>query len=402
LEGLLPAVKCPNCGFVSYTGVDQCKKCNYPFVKSEPQDSSNILTSLFSDELNEKAPLPVTLDLETSPKDTIRPELELPSVEQTASALKSEPAPPLQIFPAKTLGDDVRSKPSEVRANWREELSDRVVNFRKRRGQMPPETTTAGNLELEFEDASKPVDSHFISPPDEATESADSRFDADLEKHTYSLQEDSLAHEKQPFQELDDEMHLDTSSEETEDMSLGEHFEKSHPMEILVGPPGGYSHDEDVEATGLYYAPLNRRVMAGFADALILAAGAGLFAGIFWYTMTHFCDHTTLVPLSMAVLGVVALIVVFSYLSVFTALTSATPGLRWMGCEIRNLQGEHPTVNESLWRAFGVLVSLSALMVGFIWAYVDSESMTWHDHMSGTIITETGTVSDIGSESAGI
>ena len=47
MEGFLRAVKCPNCGFVSYAGLDQCKKCNYPFVKSTEKGSSAFLTSLF-------------------------------------------------------------------------------------------------------------------------------------------------------------------------------------------------------------------------------------------------------------------------------------------------------------------------------------------------------------------
>ncbi|HXW14830.1 MAG TPA: RDD family protein, partial [Terriglobia bacterium] len=80
-------------------------------------------------------------------------------------------------------------------------------------------------------------------------------------------------------------------------------------------------------------------------------------------------------------------ILIFGYFAAFTAIASATPGLIWMGCEIRNYQGGHPTVRESLWRAFGVLVSLSAFMVGFVWAFVDSDSLTWHDRMSGTAIT---------------
>jgi uncharacterized RDD family membrane protein YckC len=90
-------------------------------------------------------------------------------------------------------------------------------------------------------------------------------------------------------------------------------------------------------------------------------------------------------------LGLIAMIVIFAYFASFTALSSATPGMLWTGCEVRNLQGEHPTVNESLWRAFGVLVSMAALMVGFVWAYVDSETLTWHDRMSGTVITDAKT-----------
>jgi uncharacterized RDD family membrane protein YckC len=102
-----------------------------------------------------------------------------------------------------------------------------------------------------------------------------------------------------------------------------------------------------------------------------------------------------MVPLNIAVLGLVAVILIFAYFGVFTAIASATPGLLWLGCEIRNLRGEHPSLSESLWRAFGVLVSMSALMVGFVWAYVDSENLTWHDRMSGTIITEAHTAADL-------
>lgn len=399
MEGFLPAVKCPKCGFVSYTGSGQCKKCNYPLAKSEPQASVAFLNSLFSDALNNKTSETVGVQLDT-PSDDVRPELEFLSPDPVASESKQELKAPLQIFPAKTMANDIPSKSTEAGANWREELSDRVVSFRKRRGRLPPEDDKPGNLELEFEDSSKPVDSHFISSPEVVAESGDSGLDIELGKYSYSLEHDSLSHEKQPYQEFGDEMHLDAAAEDADEMSLGERAEKSPPMEILIGPPAGYPSSEDSGASTLFYAPLNRRMAAGFADALILALGAALFSGIFWYSMTRFCDHASLVPMSLGILALVALIVIFGYFSVFTALTSATPGLLMMGCEIRNLQGEHPTVNESLWRAFGVLVSLSALMVGFIWAYVDSEGFTWHDRMSGTIITAVNPSADLTSQGA--
>jgi uncharacterized RDD family membrane protein YckC len=110
----------------------------------------------------------------------------------------------------------------------------------------------------------------------------------------------------------------------------------------------------------------------------------------------------SVVPLNIAVLGVAAVILIFAYFAVFTAIASATPGLLWMGCEIRNLHGGIPTVRESFWRAFGVLVSLSALMLGFIWACVDSDGLTWHDRMSGTVITEEHIASDLAGLNADI
>jgi hypothetical protein len=71
-----------------------------------------------------------------------------------------------------------------------------------------------------------------------------------------------------------------------------------------------------------------------------------------------------------------------------------------MGCEIRNMGGGRPTVRESFWRAFGVLVSLSALMLGFIWACVDSDNLTWHDRMSQTVITDEVNATDLAGQKA--
>jgi uncharacterized RDD family membrane protein YckC len=32
-------------------------------------------------------------------------------------------------------------------------------------------------------------------------------------------------------------------------------------------------------------------------------------------------------------------------------------------------------------------MSISALMIGFLWALVDGEGLTWHDRISGTFLT---------------
>ena len=34
-------------------------------------------------------------------------------------------------------------------------------------------------------------------------------------------------------------------------------------------------------------------------------------------------------------------------------------------------------------------------MLGFIWAWVDTDSLTWHDRMSGTVITVAHPASDL-------
>jgi uncharacterized RDD family membrane protein YckC len=68
-------------------------------------------------------------------------------------------------------------------------------------------------------------------------------------------------------------------------------------------------------------------------------------------------------------------------------VTFSTPGQTWMGLEVRNMEGFPPVPRESFLRAFGYLVSLSALMLGFFWAIADSDGLTWHDRISGTFLT---------------
>ena len=42
-------MKCPKCGFVSYPGLAQCKKCGYSFVLAPRKPSSATSTSLIAE-----------------------------------------------------------------------------------------------------------------------------------------------------------------------------------------------------------------------------------------------------------------------------------------------------------------------------------------------------------------
>jgi len=156
-------------------------------------------------------------------------------------------------------------------------------------------------------------------------------------------------------------------------------------VEIFVGPPEPAASEVGFEegVPALPLAPLGRRFLAGLADTLVLLVGASLFMLIFWRAGGHLTPN----PLNLAVVGFIAVFFVLLYFGLFTAFTFSTPGLLWVGLEVRNFEGAYPTIKESFWRAFGYLVSISALMLGFVWAVVDSERLTWHDRMSGTFIT---------------
>jgi uncharacterized RDD family membrane protein YckC len=131
-------------------------------------------------------------------------------------------------------------------------------------------------------------------------------------------------------------------------------------------------------------APLGLRFVAALIDALVLLLGTGVFSLIFWSVGGRINRS----PVTMAVAAFIAVLLILVYFGSFTALTFSTPGLLSMGLEVRTLDGAPPTPADAALRAFGYIVSASALMLGFIWGLVDSDSLTWHDRMSGTFITE--------------
>ncbi|MGH9342610.1 MAG: RDD family protein [Terriglobia bacterium] len=131
-------------------------------------------------------------------------------------------------------------------------------------------------------------------------------------------------------------------------------------------------------------APLHKRVLAGMADAGILLMAGCLFAGLFALVKGNL-DST---PLDLIVAGFIAVFWIFVYFGLFTAVALRTPGQAAFGLSVSNLDGERPTRQEAFLRAFGYLVSLAALMLGFLWAAMDSDGMSWHDHISGTILVE--------------
>jgi uncharacterized RDD family membrane protein YckC len=292
-------------------------------------------------------------------------------------SLDDEPEPP----PAPSAAADPQ--------NWREELSSRVESFRQRRARIQPEVDSEGNLELDFDEKAQEAGNAAVEAPPAKPESFDRALEtppAAAPVFDLAMDEPAAAPEENAPREVIalDEPEDEEARVDTDEMSLGEPSPRTAPVEIEVDSPAAATAEPESEPEGIYLAPLGRRILAGLTDSGVLLLGAAIFGVIFW----RFCGTLSLGPLNVFILGLIAVLVVFAYFAVFTVVAAATPGLLWMKCEVRNVHGQHPTTQECCWRAFGVLVSLSALMLGFIWACVDSDNLTWHDRMSGTVIAE--------------
>jgi len=390
-------VKCPKCGFVSYAGIAQCKKCGYAFVKAAPKGSCSRPASSSRETAPPPSPPAKAVTAVSQPNATlVEPQAaarEIPPpapVSPASMPISSQPVEAPSARAPENLSPDLAPaldlwKVDGLAPDWKDELSERVDTFRKRRARLQRNADEPENLELDFEGSGEPrgpAERISLAEPREIPGDNDAGFDVEF-ADTLVPDPNAPPLSTTPRAELGESlMVLGTAPVEGEERSWGDPQPESRPMEIVVGSPEEALARGDKESGTGFLVPVGRRFLAGSADAAVLGLGVTLFGFIFWMSRGRLSPS----PLNFAVLGFMVVLLIFAYFGLFTALTATTPGLLWMGCGIRNAQGANPTPRESFWRAFGVLVSLAALMLGFIWACVDSEGLTWHDRMSGTFI----------------
>jgi uncharacterized RDD family membrane protein YckC len=373
-------VKCPKCGFVSYSGLTQCKKCGYSFPFPKQKVQANKMSSSPAQPIEPEAesPLP-TLEEDLSPPSSspvISPALTAPGPSEEEEEEETvEPWPgPSAIIPEPPTSEPARP--------WREELSERVESFRQRRARLKKGFDDSSSLEFDFTHASAAE----VGGP---SESAEPKLEEEVSELDFELN-DSRAPEDAALPL--DAFTLEGPGEgsgilQQAESELADELPRpapAEPVEIILDSLSAPEEEEAGETTSinLPLAPMGRRFLGGLTDAAVLLVATGLFALIYWRAGGLFAANL----LNFAVASFIGVLICLAYFGVFTALTATTPGLLWMGIEVRNLQGNPPTTRQVFWRSFGYLVSTSALLLGFVWALVDSDGLTWHDRMSDTYL----------------
>jgi len=380
-------VKCPRCGFFSYPGLIKCQRCGTRLVPAARSPSvatgtSPITQSGPASQSGEKAAGP-----SSATTDSARNNASSNDVPQDKRAETKSDNLDLGLPPGPPEHRAAEATPAQVQepAPWRQELSERVLDFRQRRARLRKEPPQEETLDFEFErsetqPAVEPEVEKILEFPPNAVS-----LDADIASREALESDARNSGAERPARGGEGLEILDSAQPGAEGRAVEPTSAAEGPLEIVVGPsevdaPAAASPPK-LEAFPV--APIGCRFMAGLADALVLLLGGGLFTLIFWSAGGRF----TPIPPNLAIVAVIAIIFVWSYFGFFTALTFSTPGQTWMGIEVRNMEGWSPTPPESFLRAFGYLVSASAFMIGFFWALVDSDSLTWHDRISGTFLT---------------
>jgi uncharacterized RDD family membrane protein YckC len=130
-------------------------------------------------------------------------------------------------------------------------------------------------------------------------------------------------------------------------------------------------------------APLAERRRAGVLDATFLLFAYGGFLMLFRSLGGRFSLSRFDVLVTVAILG----LLYAQYVTLFTYLARATPGMMLRGLRVASLDGLDPSPRQLLWRSLGYLISAGTMMLGFLWALWDEDQLSWHDRISQTCVT---------------
>ena len=139
---------------------------------------------------------------------------------------------------------------------------------------------------------------------------------------------------------------------------------------------------ETIDCDAPVAAPTHRLVAAAVDGSLILV-GVGVFLAIFFLSGGQVAlDRQAL----SFILGVTAVITLF-YRALWCLANGDSPGMRFAGLRLVDFDGRRPDREQRGIRQVASLLSLLSAGLGLVWALVDEESLTWHDHISKTFPT---------------
>ena len=139
----------------------------------------------------------------------------------------------------------------------------------------------------------------------------------------------------------------------------------------------------EVEAVIYCDAPVAlpvHRLMAVAVDAAMIAIAVGLFLMVFFLSGGQISFTKQAFLLAAGIVGAVA----FTYRLLWCLGNGDTPGMRFAGLRLVNFDGKSPDRDQRLLRLGASVLSAAAAGLGLLWALVDEEHLTWHDHISKT------------------
>lgn len=158
-------------------------------------------------------------------------------------------------------------------------------------------------------------------------------------------------------------------------------------LDFLPPPPRApRTLKTSVEAVIYCDAPVATAIHRSVAAALdlgMILVGVGLFLAAFVLCGGDFSFSKPGMVVFTAALFTVGVF----YGALWILAGGSSAGMRWTGLRLVNFDGFPPERGARWLRFASACLSYAALGLGLLWALVDEESLTWHDHMSKTFPT---------------
>lgn len=137
-------------------------------------------------------------------------------------------------------------------------------------------------------------------------------------------------------------------------------------------------------------APLQVRAISAALDLAMVAIGYGLLFLIYHLMGGEFpfSEGRAQMRVTMAVLLAALALLPLFYHFLFLLFSEGTPGMVWTGLRLVDFDGQPASRSRRLRRALASAASAGPFLLGFFWAWVDQEQLTWHDRMSETCLTQ--------------
>jgi uncharacterized RDD family membrane protein YckC len=164
------------------------------------------------------------------------------------------------------------------------------------------------------------------------------------------------------------------------------------PRRVISDDPNhpALSYLDSILSTGTEKAPADRRapifsrLTAAASDVVVVGFLSLPFAAIL--ELQNLNWHS---PRTLGLMAGLAAVVMFIYLTVATALTGRTLGMRLVSLRAIDAKtGLIPTGTQSATRALFYILSLATLGLGILYALIDADGKTVHDHFSRTAVVQ--------------
>lgn len=165
---------------------------------------------------------------------------------------------------------------------------------------------------------------------------------------------------------------------------------RNRPSRVRRAPEGQQGFDfnspaleTQVEAVIYCDAPVaipTHRLISTAVDLSIIVIALGVFLLTFHLAGGDIVLNKQTIPFFAGIGAVLALF----YHLLYCMAGGDTAGMQWTRLRLVDFDGKDPDREQRIHRLVGGCLSFVAAGLGLIWALVDEESLTWHDHISKT------------------